>query len=266
MARREGGLHWSIVRALGWSLHQAIQPSGIRSGNVTARQRGCRPRLLSTESGYGYGHIRICPYPEHQAFHTDPPCRIDHFRRWWRVRANSFLCLCFLIFFLRFLMTLPNRSPPSRTNRKIFIGIVKDCTIPSGFQPLYRKTCRQRIFGPGFFGRFDPWQWRHVHEHRSGKSRCVVRREGNERDYPARHPSSDAFIHRLDRVFNPAGDMSSYTGMSSPYGTVVVVVEVVVLIVVVVVVVVPTMTLALAVSPFSILACKISIPSASPAW
>ena len=34
------------------------------------------------------------------------------FLLWWRVRAKSFLCLCFLIFFLLFFTTLPNRSPP----------------------------------------------------------------------------------------------------------------------------------------------------------
>jgi hypothetical protein len=34
------------------------------------------------------------------------------FLRWCRVRASSFRCLCLRIFFLRFLMTLPNPSPP----------------------------------------------------------------------------------------------------------------------------------------------------------
>ncbi len=42
-------------------------------------------------------------------------CRYHYlpFLLWWRVLAKSLRCLCFLIFFLRFLTTLPNSSPPS---------------------------------------------------------------------------------------------------------------------------------------------------------
>jgi hypothetical protein len=47
------------------------------------------------------------------------------FRLWWRVRANSLRCLCFLIFLRRFLITLPNRSPPFKSRLR------QSASIPS---------------------------------------------------------------------------------------------------------------------------------------
>jgi hypothetical protein len=62
-----------------------------------------------------------------------PAVRLDRnehylpFLRWCRVRANSLRCLCFLIFFLRFLMTLPNGSPPLALFLPAFIAPLRAC-------------------------------------------------------------------------------------------------------------------------------------------